>query len=140
MYSVTDIGSLDLCELIGGNSYTFPTQLNIKGYTFYTRALCDTGANGFLFINTELATLLIRHCGARSKPLPRVISVTGYDGQGHSKVTHYVRLTLQIDNRRFVRMPFCIAPLGTHDVIIGCKWFAYFRINLAVTDRKLLWP
>ena len=51
-----------------------------------------------------------------------------------------MRLTLQIDNRRFVRMPFCIAPLGTHDVIIGRKWFAYFRINLAITDRKLIWP
>ena len=37
-------------------------------------------------------------------------------------------------------MPFCIAPLGTHDAIIGRKWFAYFRINLAVADRKLLWP
>ena len=37
-------------------------------------------------------------------------------------------------------MPFCIAPLGTHDVIIGRKWFAYFQINLAITDRKLIWP
>ena len=88
---------------------------------FYTYTLYDTGANGFLFINTELATLLIRHCGARSKPLPRAISVTGYNGQGYSKITHYVHLTLQIDNRCFVRMPFCIAPLGTHDAIIGRK-------------------
>jgi hypothetical protein len=37
-------------------------------------------------------------------------------------------------------MPFCIAPLGKHDVIIGCKWFKYFKIDLAVADRKLLWP
>ena len=121
MHSVTNIGSLDLRELIGGNSYTFPTQLNIKGYTFYTHALYDTRANGFLFINTELTTLLIRYCGARSKPLPHVISVTGYNGQGYSKITHYVRLTLQIDNRRFIRIPFCITSLGTHDVIIGRK-------------------
>ena len=125
---------------MGGNSYTLLTQLNIKGYTFHTRALGDTGANGFLFINTELATLLIRHCGARSKPLSCAVSVTGYDGQGSYKITHYMRLTLQIDNRRFVRMPFCITPLGTHDVIIGRKWFVYFRINLAIMDRKLIWP
>ena len=125
---------------MGGNSYTLQTQLNIKGFTFYTRALGDTGANGFLFINSELATLLIRHCGARSKPLPRAISVTGYDGKSNSRITHYVRLTLQIDNRRFVRMPFCIAPLGKHDVIIGRKWFGYFKIDLAIADRKLLWP
>ena len=140
MYSVTDLGSLDLRELMGGSLYTLPSQLNIKGYTFHTCALGDTGANGFLFINTELATLLIRYCGARSKPLPCEISVTGYDGRSYSKITYYIRLTLQIDNRRFVRMPFCIVPLGNHDVIIGRKWFTYFRVNLVVVDRKLLWP
>ena len=125
---------------MGGNSYTLQTQINIKGFTFYTRSLGDTGANGFLFINTELATLLIRHCGARSKPLPRAISIIGYNGKGDSKITHYVRLTLQIDNRRFVRMPFCIASLGKHDVIIGRKWFEYFKIDLAIANCKLLWP
>ena len=104
-----------------GNSYTLLTQLNIKGYTFHTRAFDNTRANGFLFINTELATLLIRYCGACSKPLSCAVLVTGYDGQGSSKITYYMRLTLQIDNRRFVRMPFCIAPLETHDVIIGRK-------------------
>ena len=77
-----------------GNSYTLLTQLNIKGYTFHTRAFGDTKVNGFLFINTELTTLLIRHCGARSKPLSCAVSVTGYDGQESSKITHYMRLTL----------------------------------------------
>jgi hypothetical protein len=37
-------------------------------------------------------------------------------------------------------MPFCIALLEKHNVIIGRKWFEYFKIDLAVADRKLLWP
>jgi hypothetical protein len=37
-------------------------------------------------------------------------------------------------------MFFCIAPLRKYNVIIGCKWLEYFKIDLAVTDRKLLWP
>jgi hypothetical protein len=131
---------LDLRELIKGNSYTLQTQLNIKGFTFHTRALDNTKANGFLFINSELITLFTHYCGARSKPLPYAISVTGYDDNGNSRITHYVRLTLQINNRRFVRIPFCIALLGKHNIIIGRKWFKYFKINLAITDRKLLWP
>jgi hypothetical protein len=69
-----------------------------------------------------------------------VILVTGYDGKGSSKITHYMRLTLQIDNRRFVRMPFSIAPLGNYNVIISRKWFEYFKVDLAIIDRKLLWP
>jgi hypothetical protein len=36
-------------------------------------------------------------------------------------------------------MPFCITPLGNHDIIIGCKWFEYFKVNLAIVDCKLLW-
>jgi hypothetical protein len=36
-------------------------------------------------------------------------------------------------------MFFCIALLGKHNMIIGCKWFKYFKIDLAVTDCKLLW-
>jgi hypothetical protein len=37
-------------------------------------------------------------------------------------------------------MPFCIALLRKHNVIIGRKWLEYFKINLAVADRKLIWP
>ena len=61
---------------------------------FYTRALYDTKVNSFLFINTELTTLLIHHYSACSKPLPYTILVTGYNSQGYSKITHYVRLIL----------------------------------------------
>ena len=103
-------------------------------------ALGDTRANSFLFINSELTTLLIRHYGVCSKPLPRTILVTGYNGKSDSRITHYVHLTLQINNCQFVHMPFCIALLRNHDVIIGQKWFKYFKINLAITDYKLLWP
>ena len=61
---------------------------------FYTYTLCDIRANGFLFINTELTTLLIYYYSTCSKPFPYIISVTSYDGQGYSKVTHYIRLIL----------------------------------------------
>ena len=46
---------------------------------FYTHALYDIRANSFLFINTELTTLLIRHYSACSKPLPYIILVTDYN-------------------------------------------------------------
>ena len=57
-------------------------------------ALSNTRANGFLFINLELTTLLIHHYGVCLKPLPYVILVTGYNGKSNSRITHYVCLTL----------------------------------------------
>jgi hypothetical protein len=121
--------------------YTLQTQLNIKGFTFHTYALSNTRANSFLFINSELAVLFTRYYGARSKPFSCVISVIGYNSKDNSKIIYYIRLTLQINNRWFVRMPFCIALLKKHNVIIGRKWLKYFKINLTVTDHKLIiWP
>jgi hypothetical protein len=122
---------LDLRELIRGNLYTLQTQLNIKGFTFYTRALGDTRANGFLFINSELIALFTRHCGARSKPFSSAILVIGYNSKSNSRITHYIRLTLQINNRWFVRMSFYIALVRKHNVIIGRKWLKYFKINFS---------
>jgi len=37
-------------------------------------------------------------------------------------------------------MPFCIALLEKYNVIIGRKWLEYFHVDLAVANRKLLWP
>jgi hypothetical protein len=37
-----------------------------------------------------------------------------------------------------VHMLFYIALLRKHNMIIGCKWLKYFKINLAITDHKLI--
>ena len=37
-------------------------------------------------------------------------------------------------------MPFYITPLRNHDIIIGYKWFEYFKVDLAILDRQLIWP
>ena len=60
--------------------------------------LSDTRANGFLFINSELTTLLIHHCGARLKPLRYIILVIGYNGKNNLRIMYYIHLTLQINN------------------------------------------
>jgi len=106
---------------MGEDLYTLQTQINVKSYTFYTQSLGNTGANSFLFINLELATLLIRYCSAYSKSLPYAISIVEYNKKGDFKITHYVHLMLQIDNCWFIHMPFCIAPLGKYNIIIGRK-------------------
>ena len=37
-------------------------------------------------------------------------------------------------------MPFYITPLRNHDIIIGYKWFEYFKVDLAILDRQLIQP
>jgi hypothetical protein len=76
----------------------------------------------------------------RSKPLSCVILVIGYNNKDNSRIIYYIRLTLQINNRWFVRILFCIALLRKHNIIISYKWLEYFKIDLAVADCKLFWP
>ena len=33
-----------------------------------------------------------------------------------------------------------LVNLGRHDLILGRKWMEYFNIDLAVRDRRLVWP
>ena len=35
-------------------------------------------------------------------------------------------------------MPFYIALLGNHDIIIRHKWFEYFKVDLAILDKQLI--
>ena len=52
--------------------------------------LSNTRANGFLFINLKLATLLICHYNAHSKPLPYIILVTRYNNKGKLSISYYI--------------------------------------------------
>jgi predicted aspartyl protease len=131
---------LDLTKLVGGDAFDVPCTLIKKGYSYQTHTLVDTGANGFSFIDAALADQLIRHCGASARPMPRSIPVTGFNGTAQASITSYIRLTFQIDGRRFLRLPFCIVPLGQHDLILGRTFFSYFHVNLDVQERRLLWP
>lgn len=135
-----EIGSLDLSRLMGGQALEVPCMLAKNGSAFRTLTLIDTGANGFLFIDTALADSLIRHFNVTKIPLPQEVPITGYDGQRGTACTHYLRMTFIINGRRFVREPFLIAPLGRHDIILGRKWMSHYHVNPEVRLRKLIWP
>jgi hypothetical protein len=72
-------------------------QLGIK-----TSALIDTGANGFIFIDTEFAKLVCYHFNLTPKPLPVSCGVQGFDGRTADAITSYIELNFYIDGRKQV--------------------------------------
>ena len=135
-----DQSLIDLSKLVGGDSFTKPCTLSLNGIGVTTQALCDTGANGFLFINTFLATTLSSLLGAEIILLDKPIPLKGFDGQASSPVTQAIFLNLAIDGRRQLQAPFLMIDIGGHDLIIGRKWFSYFNIYLDSRNQRLLWP
>jgi hypothetical protein len=93
------------------------TAISLKG------ALLDSGANGLVFIDTTLASQISSRLDRPLEPLPRSIPVRGYNGQPGSPASQYIRLNLMIDGQRHYNLPLIVLQLGSHEVIIGRKFF-----------------
>ena len=137
-----ELCKLDLQELLGrdSESFTVATSIVKNGHSVALKALIDTGANGFAFINTDLAILIAQHFGIRTIPLETECSVRGYNGKSETPITHAMLLNLIVDGRRQLDIPMLIVELGQHDIILGRKWLAEFRILTDCGKKRLIWP
>ena len=72
--------------------------------------------------------------------LPHPIYPKGFDGKKGSPITQYLLFNIEIDGRRIYDLPMLIVGLGSHDMIIGRKFFSDFRILIDVYNRRLCWP
>ena len=125
---------------MGGSPLTIPCTLVKNGIGVDLDILADTGANGFAFIDTTLAGQLCKGLGFKLTPLARKIQAKGYDGQSGQAASHYLTANLIVEGRRQYNIPFIVLDLGVHEVILGRKWFEYFRVNPDVAGRRLIWP
>jgi predicted aspartyl protease len=119
---------------------TFPVQLACNGRSVSVTALGDTGANGFIFIDTNLALILCKSLGLRTIRLPHECPVQGFNGRPGSPITHAVVLTLLIDGRTQRQIPMLVVDLGRHDVILGRMWFEQFNTLPDCRNRRIVWP
>lgn len=131
---------MDLSQLIGGQGFNVNSQIAYNGISIPLTTLADTGANGYLFMDTQRATELAKFFGIPTRRLNTPIETKGYDGRAGSTITDAIVCHLLLGGRRFLNQPFLIADLGQHDLIIGRKWFDSHDVWLNVKHRKLVWP
>jgi transposase InsO family protein len=131
-----------LQDLLGreNESFTVPTQIVQNGYSIPIHALGDTGANGFLFIDTAFAVKLAKFFKIRTIPIGTQCAVNGYDGKQATPITHALVLTLNIDGRRQASLPALIVNLGRHNMILGRMWFAKYGVLPDCRQQRLIWP
>jgi hypothetical protein len=114
-----DLCGVDLSKLVGGESFTLPCTISKNGIGIKTRTLIDTGANGFIFIDTSLASLAARHLDVDFKELEKPYTVKGFDGKRAKTITYYLELNLHIDRTKQQKLPMLVVKLGGHDMILG---------------------
>jgi predicted aspartyl protease len=103
-------------------------------------SLVDTGAQGFLFLNSTIARSLSESLQVPIQRLPFKILVKGFQDQIQTPVDRCIRLHMRIDGRTIRNCPFVIMDLGSQDCIIGVKWLRQFRLHLDTYRNRLLWP
>ena len=103
-------------------------KLSRNRYSIQTKALTDTRANGFAFINNLYAVDIIKFLNLKAERLPNLIIVRGYNRKAQNVITHYLRLHMTIDRQCQYNIPLLILDLGLHDYILGYKWLEYFGI------------
>jgi predicted aspartyl protease len=112
----------------------------MNGHSVTLTALIDSGANGFIFIDTLCARDISPFLGTKPQQLPRTYHVKGYDGKAQNDISHFTRAHLTVDGRRQYNTPLLILDLGSYDIILGRKWLERFDIGIDCKRRRLIWP
>jgi hypothetical protein len=100
----------------------------------------DIGANGFAFIDTNLAALICWRFEIQTISLGIECAVRGYNGQAQQPITHAILLNLIIDGWWQLQILFLIVNLGRHDIILGKMWITKFDVLPDCRRKQLLWP
>lgn len=100
----------------------------------------DTGAQGYLFLNSKIAYNISSALGVPIRKLPYKLTVKGFQDQITSPVAHYIRLHMIVGGRKVHNCPFVIVDLGSQDCIIGQHWLKRFQILIDTDKSRLIWP
>jgi hypothetical protein len=119
---------------------TILCTLSKNRYSVDTYTLADSRANGFVFINSSFTINIAKFFQLKAQRLPEPIYIKGYDRQSLKSVTHVLYLYLIVDGRRLPNLPLLILDLGTHNLILGQKWFDYLNVLVNCRNRCLEWP
>jgi hypothetical protein len=139
LHGIDDLCEVDLSQLLGGDSFTFPCTISSNGLGIKTRTLIDTRANGYAFIDTDFVALATRFLDTKVQRLPAACNVRGFDGKIAQPITDYVELTMLIDGRQ-LKVHMLVVKLGGQDMILGRKWAAETGVLIDCKNRQLIWP
>jgi hypothetical protein len=109
---------LDLTKLIGGEYMIIFCTLAKNRLSFPTKALIDSEANSFVFIDTTFLKYLSPFFKSILRSLKSPLQIKSYNGIQGRKIIYYTLLNLTVDGRIQSFTPFLIIHLGSRLVIL----------------------
>jgi len=111
-----------------------PCVLSYKNNTICSKALIDTGASGFAFIDADF----VSHNKLPQIPLqpPRHLEVIDGRPISSGRITHTTSIDLVIDGHA-EKANFYITKLGRYPIILGLPWMQYHDISIEFGQNRV---
>ena len=103
------------------------------------KALLDTGATGYSFIDDRAAHILCNHLQISFIPLSRPRLLKAYDGRPAEPITHAIYPTFTVQNLVEHTTPMLVTRLGNHPIILGKPWMNRHGVYLDILLDELVY-
>jgi hypothetical protein len=132
-----DFQQIDLSLLIASNSLTLAYTFHKNRVTVQARALSDTRASGYIFLDIRFVLDFCYILGLKLRWFPYLIYPKGFDSKKGSPISQYLLFNIKINSRRIYNLLLFIIKLGSYNMILGYNFFDYFRILINIYRRQL---
>ena len=103
------------------------------------KALVNTGATGYGFIDEKVAQQVCTALGIEPLPLLKPKPIRGYDGQFSKRpITHAIYPSLKVQDHTERTAPLLITTLGQHPVILGKTWLNTHGVVIDMHEDRLI--
>ena len=110
-----------------------------QGKEYQSKALADTGATAYSFIDEKEAQLLSEHLDIVPIPLAKPRYLCGYDGKIRKKpVTHAIYPSMKVGDHLESTVPMLITNLGNQHIILGKPWMNKHKVLLDMADDRII--
>ena len=112
---------LNMSKLLDSNHFVVLNYVSRNGLSVELKALVNSGANRFVFINTSCARDVAKYFQTLVVPLNSDCCIQGYNGQTEEQITYAIILYLAVNKCQQADVPMLIANLRHHDMILSQK-------------------
>lgn len=124
-------------NLLGNTPFILDAVVTRNGISIKHKALIDSGASGYLFMNRLLALKIARRTGAKITNTEDMAHVQGYRNDEKQSLHQVITLSLQLDGRHCSHQHFVMVDMN-RDIIVGDKFFIEHKLLIDCANRRLL--
>ena len=130
---------MDIHDLNDRCSFIHPIELSSQGKEYQSKALADTDATAWSFIDEKETQIVSEYLDIVSIPLLKPRCLSGFDGKIRKKpVTHVLYFHMRVGNHFELTVSMFITQLGNQHIILDKPWMNSHKVFLDMSDDQII--